>query len=106
MNVRFKESFIWYYFEDIFNVNFFCFSVCFLNKDLVFGSSYLLGEKRLLLFNVRSMFVLVWFIYEIIKNCEIKNRKIKVLVVFLTYIMDWYIIIRVYNCINNKNFGM
>lgn len=52
------------------------------------------------------MFVLVWFKYEIIKNGEIKNRKIKVLIVFLMYIMDWYIIIRVYNCINNKNFGM
>lgn len=62
-------------FEDIFNVNFFCFSVCFLNKDLVFGSSYLLGEKRLLLFNVRSMFVLVWFKYEIIKKGELKIEK-------------------------------
>lgn len=41
------------------------------------------------------MFVLVWFKYEIIKNGEIKNRKIKVLIVFFykIYIIDWYIII-------------
>lgn len=105
-NVRFKERSTWYYFEDIPNANSFCLSACFSNKDLVSGSSHSLGEKRPLLFNVRSMLVLVWPKHETTKNGEIKNRKIKALIVLLTHIMDWHIITRAYNCINNKNPGM
>lgn len=89
-------------FEDIPNANSFCLSACFSNKDLVSGSSHSLGEKRPLLFNVRSMLVLVWPKHETTKNGEIKNRKIKALIVLLTHIIDWHIITRAYNCINKK----
>lgn len=105
MNVRFKENSIWYdiAFEDIPNANSFCLSACFSNKDLVSGSSHSLGEKRPLLFNVRSMLVLVWPKHETTKNGEIKNRKIKALIVLLTHIVDWHIITWAYNCINKKS---
>lgn len=95
-------------FEDIPNANSFCLSACFSNKALVSGSSHSLGEKRPLLFNVRSMLVLVWPKHETTQNGEIKKSKENI-VLFLTNIINWNIIMRAATALIKKtpqNSGM